>query len=261
MFNFVVAAILVATAWQYWLARDEAPASIIGIVVLYDLVALSFVICGIVILTENPLVLSAPPEGWAEELNTIMCLVGVTGIGALSIGLHQTRLARRHQADARTDALTGLVNRRELFAAYGSGPLQPDTAIIVFDLDRFKAINNAYGHATGDAVLRRFAAAIGENLQLIDTAARLGGEEFAIVMPHCNPSLARLAAERIRALFESDVIATDRGPLRCTVSAGVAFAEAGESFDSLLRKADEALGQSKGGGRNRVSLPGLRLVV
>jgi predicted signal transduction protein with EAL and GGDEF domain len=170
MFNFVASAILVATAWQYWLARQEAPASIIGIVVLYDLTAISFIICGIVIFKENPLVLPAPPDGWAEDLNTLMCLVGVIGIGALSISLHQTRLARRHQADARTDTLTGLVNRRELFKTHGAGPMP---AIIVFDLDRFKDINTVYGHATGDAVLRRFAAAIGENLRPFDTGARL----------------------------------------------------------------------------------------
>jgi diguanylate cyclase (GGDEF)-like protein len=260
MFNFVAATILVATAWQYWLARDEAPAPIIGIVVLYDLTALSFIICGIAILQNNPLLLPAPPDSWAEDLNVIMCLVGITGIGALSISLNQTRLARRHQADARTDTLTGLVNRRELFKAYDSGPVPLNTAVIMFDLDRFKAINDVYGHATGDAVLRRFAAAIGENLRPLDIGARLDGEEFAVVMPRCTPDLAVLVAERIRALFESDVIATDRGPLRCTVSTGVAIAAAeGESFDSLLQRADAALDLAKNG-RNRVIAPGLRLV-
>jgi diguanylate cyclase (GGDEF)-like protein len=259
--NIFSAAFLFATAHKFWQARAEAPASITGMVVLYCATALSFVLCAAVILVKNPLVAGAPPSGWAEDLNSITCLFGITGIGALSLALNQARVARRHQNDARTDQLTGLVNRRELFDLYDAGNLNANTAVIVFDLDRFKTINDLYGHATGDAVLRRFALAMNENLRPRDTAARLGGEEFCLVMPRCTPDLAVLVAERIRALFCSDTVMTEKGPLQSTVSAGVAFTADGDiSFDALLREADKALYLAKGGGRNRVMSPGLRLV-
>jgi diguanylate cyclase (GGDEF)-like protein len=261
MANLLSAGLLFATAHQFWLARREAPVSIIGMVVLYTMTAISFVLCAAVIWQENPLVMGHPPSGWAEDLNSIICLIGITGIGALSLALNQARVARRHENDARTDSLTGLVNRRQLFDVYGSGNLPANTAVILFDLDRFKSINDAHGHGMGDEVLRRFASAINENLRPRDTAARLGGEEFALVMPRSTPDLAVLVAERIRALFESDTMATDKGPLKCTVSAGVAFAaDDTHNFDDVLRHADNALYLAKRGGRNRVMSPGLRLV-
>ena len=259
--NLINGLVLAATAHKFWSGRREAPLWITGITALYGLTGLSFVPCAISILVKNPLVLIAPPSGWAEDLNSIVGLVGITGIGALSLALNQARVARRHHEEARTDALTGLVNRRALFDLYGSRTLEANTAILVFDLDHFKAVNDAYGHAIGDEVLRRFALAVKENLRSRDTAARLGGEEFALVMPRATPDLAVLVAERIRALFESEIIQTEKGDLKGTVSAGVAFAESdGEDFDTVLRRADNALYLAKGGGRNRVMSPGLRLV-
>ena len=259
--NLLNAILLAATAIKFWSGRQEAPLWIGGIVLLYSLTALSFVPCAINIMIKNPLVLEAPPSGWAEDLNSITGLVAITGIGALSLALNQARQSRRHRDEARTDALTGLVNRRALFDLHGAGTLAANTAVLVFDLDHFKSINDAYGHAVGDEVLRRFALAVSENLRNRDTAARLGGEEFALVMPRATPDLAVLVAERIRALFESDTLQTEKGPLKGTVSAGVAFTERDdEDFDTVLRRADNALYLAKGGGRNRVMSPGLRLV-
>ena len=82
----------------------------------------------------------------------------MTGIGALSLALNQGRIARHHQLEAQTDALTGLLNRRALFDLHGKTPIGAFTAVVVFDLDGFKAINDQYGHAAGDEVLKVFAA-------------------------------------------------------------------------------------------------------
>ena len=259
--NLVNAILLCATARKFWTGRDEAPLWIIGIVVLYTLAGLSFLPCAFNIYVKNPLVLVAPPSGWAEDLNSIVGLVAIAGIGALSLALNQARVARRHHADARTDSLTGLLNRRALFDLYGEQNLVAGTAVIVFDLDRFKTINDTHGHAMGDEVLRRFALAVRNNVRPSDTAARLGGEEFALVMTHANPEIAVDTAERIRAAFEADIIPTGTGELRATVSAGVAFAaDETHDFDEVVRKADNALYLAKRGGRNQVVAPGHRLV-
>jgi diguanylate cyclase (GGDEF)-like protein len=111
----------------------------------------------------------------------------MTGIGALSLALNQGRLARHHRRDALTDPLTGLLNRRALFDMHGNVPVGAFTAVVVFDLDNFKAINDEFGHAAGDEVLRVFAAELAGNLRQTDVAARMGGEEFALVLKRTVP--------------------------------------------------------------------------
>ena len=180
--NAVAAALLFATALEYWRARGEAPVSAIGLSGLYGITGLSFILCSIVLLADGHLVLAHAPENWAEKLSIVISIAGLTGIGALSLSLNQTRLARSHRRDAMTDSLTGLLNRRALFDRF-AGPIAQQTAVIVFDLDRFKGINDDYGHAVGDEVLKRFASAAREAARPTDAVARLGGEEFAVIMP------------------------------------------------------------------------------
>ena len=258
--NFVVAAMLAATAGYYWANRDEAPVPVIGLTSLYGVTATSFALCGLVLVVDGNLVLDRPPHGWAENVSLIVCIAGLTGIGALSLALNQFRLARSHRKDAMTDPLTGLLNRRALFELYGGG-FPAATAVIVFDLDNFKVINDKYGHAIGDETLQCFAAVIRENVRGTDAAARIGGEEFAVVLPDATPELAGAVAERIRAIFAARPLRTDRGPLLCTVSAGVGFAAKGAvDLGTALSLADRALYRAKHDGRNRVVLPEFRLV-
>lgn len=261
MGNLLNAFLLLLTAHKFWSGRHEAPQWITGVVVLYSITALSFFPCAYMIYVKGPLVLTAPPSGWAEDLNSIVGLIGVTGIGALSLALNQARAARRHREEARTDPLTGLLNRRALFDLYGIGPLEKGTAILVFDLDHFKSINDIHGHGMGDEVLRRFSRVMLTSLRPRDAAARLGGEEFALVLPATTPETAMRVAERVRIGFAAEMIPADPQPLRCTVSAGVAFAEhADEHFNALLSRADKALYLAKDAGRNRVMAPDLKLV-
>ena len=160
----------------------------------------------------------------------MISIATLTGIGALSLALNQWRLAQNHRRDALTDAQTGLLNRRALFDAYSE--VAAETAVIVFDLDRFKGVNDKFGHAVGDEVLARFAAAIKRNVRDTDTAARLGGEEFAVLLPGATAETGAIIAERIRAGFAGEVVETDKGVLKCTVSAGVIFvAHGGQSLD------------------------------
>jgi diguanylate cyclase (GGDEF)-like protein len=253
--NAVIALMLFATARQYWLGRSEAPAPILGIAALYTLTAISFMLCGAVLVWDGKLVLGAAPNNWAEDLSLAVCIAGMTGIGALSLALHQWRLAARHRLDAITDPLTGLLNRRAIFDQYGERAGASATAVIVFDIDHFKAVNDRFGHAAGDMVLKLFADELSANCRIGDTAARLGGEEFAVVLREIMPGRAELVAERIRQAFEDREIYIDGEMLKCTVSIGVASARANTlDFDTMLSAADKALYVAKRSGRNRVEL-------
>jgi diguanylate cyclase (GGDEF)-like protein len=176
----------------------------------------------------------------------------MTSVGALSLALHQFRLARRHRSDAHTDSLTGLLNRRALFERYGD--MEDKTGVVLFDLDHFKQVNDAHGHAVGDKVLRQFSRVLKDNLRPTDAAARLGGEEFVLVVKQDNPGIAFLMAEVVRTSFAAQELAISGGRLCCTVSAGVATAKNGETLDIVLRRADRALYLAKREGRNSARL-------
>ncbi|TBD19556.1 GGDEF domain-containing protein [Rhizobium ruizarguesonis] len=253
--NLAIALLLFATARQYWLARAEAPAPLLGIAVLYTLTAISFVLCAAVLISDGKLVLGKAPSNWAEDLSLAVCIAGMTGIGALSLALHQWRLAARHRLDAITDPLTGLLNRRALFDQYGTRPMGTTTAVIVFDIDHFKSVNDRFGHAVGDRVLNVFAGELSAHCRTGDTAARLGGEEFVLVLKEIMPGRAELTAQRIRRAFEAREIDIDDEVLTCTVSVGVAPGRSKSlDFDAMLSAADKALYVAKRAGRNRVEL-------
>ncbi|KQV84096.1 GGDEF domain-containing protein [Rhizobium sp. Root1220] len=253
--NGAIATLLFATSYQYWLARSEAPAPLKGIAALYAVTAFSFVLCAAVLVSNGKMVLGAAPSNWAEDISLAVCIASMTGIGALSLAIHQWRQASLHRLEAITDPLTGLVNRRALFDRHAKGMMGPATAVIVFDLDHFKAINDTFGHSAGDRVLKVFAAELSAHCRKGDVAARLGGEEFAMVLNEIMPGRAEIVAERIRKAFEGREIYIDEGVTKCTVSVGVASGlSTPMAFDTMLNAADKALYAAKRAGRNRVEL-------
>jgi diguanylate cyclase (GGDEF)-like protein len=259
--NVAAALLLSATAGEYWTGRAEAPGPIVGLTVLYAVTAFGFVLCACVLIGDGRLVLGQAPQNWAEDVSLAISIAGMTGIGALSLALNHWRMAGKHRQEAMTDALTGLLNRRALFDRHGAMRFGPFAAVIVFDLDGFKSINDDHGHAAGDRVIRAFAEELAASTQRRMSAARLGGEEFALVVPRCLPEQAEQIAERIRAAFAARAIPTDGASLTCTVSAGIAFgSEDAPGFETVLRQADKALYAAKRGGRNRTVTRTLRLV-
>ncbi len=238
----------------------EAPFAIGSLAFLYLVTGVSFALCGVVILASGEWSIGYPPQNWAEELNTVVSILALTGAGAMTLSVHQLRLTKHNQLTAMSDPLSGLLNRRGLASAR-SAKLHENEAVVLFDLDHFKRINDRYGHAVGDKVIRRFADTLREQGRSTDPKARLGGEEFAMVMADVSSQEARGMAERILAAFAAlEMISPAGDRLRCTASAGVAFGDsAGAPMDHVMARADSALYSAKRAGRNRVEGGALRL--
>ena len=260
MLNLACAAYMILSGYQYWAGRSEAPLPLVSGAFLFVLTGVSFLACAIMLAVNGQAVLTAPPTNWAEEFNSIMAIVGLTGIGALSLTLSQSRATRRHRLEAQTDSLTGLLNRRAMFDRFENAELPVGTAVLMFDIDHFKQINDRRGHAAGDAVIRHLATILQQNLQSQDSVARIGGEEFCAVLQPMPVDQAKLIAERIRAAFEAADVRLMSETVRATVSVGVATSGVDESFSSVLHRADAALYKAKDNGRNRVTAAALRLI-
>jgi diguanylate cyclase (GGDEF)-like protein len=129
-----------------------------------------------------------------------------------------------------------------------------ETGILVADLDHFKRVNDHYGHPAGDAVLRHFAALLKAQLRDSDIAARLGGEEFIVLLPGTGPSGAAAVAEKIRQVTESAPVVFEGQRIEITVSIGVSSLQAHRActIEALYGQADQALYSAKTTGRNRV---------
>lgn len=155
------------------------------------------------------------------------------------------------------DPLTGLYNRRYLdshLAGRGGhdGDNPRPTAVMILDLDHFKSINDRFGHAAGDAVLKQFAHRIRLNIRGIDLAARVGGEEFVIVLPETSSVEAQMIAQRlVRVIGHEAFVIGDGRELNVTVSIGVTEAKPGEAAEEVIQRADAALYRAKAEGRNR----------
>ena len=169
----------------------------------------------------------------------------------------QERMAEELRIRAQTDALTGLPNRRHFFdvglaaaAATGAGST---LSALLLDIDHFKAINDSFGHPVGDEVLRELASRCRGLLRAHDLMARIGGEEFAVLLPETKPAEAAEIAERLRAAFAGKPVATEGGAVTVTISlGGAALTSTAESFEALLKRADVALYEAKRSGRDRV---------
>lgn len=151
-----------------------------------------------------------------------------------------------------TDSLTGLRNRRYAMR-HLEGLLRTGGAtVMMIDVDRFKSINDRFGHAAGDAVLREVADRLRTHVRAADLVARIGGEEFLVVAAGTGGDTSRVMAERLRQVVAEQPVATPAGPVGVTISIGVAEAPPGSEAQALLRRADEALYRAKSNGRNRV---------
>ncbi|HZX29350.1 MAG TPA: GGDEF domain-containing protein [Telluria sp.] len=158
---------------------------------------------------------------------------------------------------ATTDALTGLLNRRAFFVRTEQARMlaarqHQSLALMMFDLDHFKHLNDRFGHATGDEALCLFARTAQDVLREHDILGRIGGEEFALCMPNTTLDGALHAAERVRQTVAEAPLLTDGNQYRLTVSIGVVMVEPHEPINAALARADHALYAAKSAGRNQV---------
>jgi diguanylate cyclase (GGDEF)-like protein len=163
------------------------------------------------------------------------------------------------ERQARLDALTRLPNRRSFDERLSAAQLRAEAgieayALILFDLDHFKALNDELGHPFGDAVLSVFGRILTDTIRASDHAARFGGEEFAILLPGADSTAANAVAERCRRQAEKSIVRRGATQGAFTVSGGVAAWEGGRSADEVLTAADRALYAAKADGRNRVHI-------
>jgi diguanylate cyclase (GGDEF)-like protein len=175
-------------------------------------------------------------------------------------GLAKDQIAARYRRASLTDSLTQVPNRRSFFATAErlltrAHFTRRPVALLMFDLDRFKSINDRYGHQTGDDVLVAFCRLSTSMLRPTDLFARMGGEEFACLLPDAEQKDALWLAERLRTAFEGISHITGGQPLTATVSIGIAVSDGADvDLGALLKQADQALYRAKERGRNRVEI-------
>ncbi|KDB06300.1 diguanylate cyclase [Burkholderia sp. lig30] len=194
--------------------------------------------------------------------NVVLMIVAAATLPMLSMAsimlVHDALLAEaRHAADR--DFLTGTMSRRAFeHRVERHFPSQPAhaaglAALILIDIDHFKSINDTYGHAGGDTVLREFGAVVQANLRGDATVGRIGGEEFAVFVPELSLKEALRIAERLRHAVEQTPVITAQGTCRYTISCGVAVLAASQGYEQLYAQADANLYTAKHSGRNRVA--------
>jgi diguanylate cyclase (GGDEF)-like protein len=197
----------------------------------------------------------APQLAVARWMVTVSVVAGVA-VAVFVLRRNVDRLVERLRAATRTDLLTDVLNRRGFEEAFGHELLRTrrtgaPLALALGDIDRFKAINDEFGHAAGDRALAAVASALREACRGTDVLARIGGEEFAVVMPHTGLEEATAGAERLRAAVGS-VTDPDGTPLSISFGVAVCASEDEADADRLLSTADQALYAAKAGGRDRV---------
>jgi diguanylate cyclase (GGDEF)-like protein len=247
------------TAYEFWRGRDEA------LVSRWPAIFMLFA-HGALFLLRNPLGAVAPVapgdklvmSGWLDLLS-LEALLFTISIAFILLAMAKERTEYRHRAAARTDPLTGIANRRGFLeqtalsrrSATGHQP----TAVLLFDLDHFKTINDQYGHAVGDRTLQIFADIAKAHIGLAGTVGRWGGDEFVAVIYNTTREIAATVAERIQAALEKEGAEIDGRLVGATVSTGMAFSSHGAfELPAMLLKADQALYRAKSEGRNRLAI-------
>jgi diguanylate cyclase (GGDEF)-like protein len=254
----VVAAYAVLTANELWSERRKTykrrwPAVVIP--VLHGLVLMLPIIIGDIARPAGQTLEIG--SGWVTAFAIELVLYAV-GTVFIIFMLVSERAVKVHKTAASIDPLTELFNRRGFSELCGrmiereAGVGRPVT-VLIFDIDHFKSVNDRFGHAAGDEILKLFANILAHTLRVTDIVGRIGGEEFAALLP-CDLTETMGAAERVRAVFENAGVQVDEQPLATSVSIGVACGAPGTDLGVLLAAADTALYRAKRGGRNRVEV-------
>lgn len=239
--------------WQH--GRAAMPTFSLALALAYSLLALALLARAVQALASDGLSkvsIDAPGRANVALVMAVMFVGGCMNLAQIRLVLG--RVLQRLTAQARTDALTGTANRRGLLHSLQDIHTRARRgghayAVLMVDIDHFKAINDLHGHAAGDRVLQRVAQGLREGLRHGDVVARWGGEEFCVLLPRIAAADAQVLAQRMAAQIAHS------GEPRVTVSIGVAQMQAGdEQAEPVVQRADAALYRAKDLGRNRVEV-------
>jgi diguanylate cyclase (GGDEF)-like protein len=256
----IITAYTWATAYEFWRGRSEP------LVSRWPAIFMLFA-HGALFLVRTPLSQVLPWSTDSQVFDSVWltvlsfeALLFTIAIAFILLAMAKERTELRHKTAALIDPLTGIANRRAFLEGVAALSQQQSAearpvAVLLADLDRFKSINDRFGHAAGDRVLQVFSAAAVGNLGPNDLLGRLGGEEFALVLYDAGREKAHATAERIRLAFEDAAADVDGRPVGGTVSMGMVVTEPGFiDLPALLGRADEALYSAMERGRNRVEI-------
>ena len=247
-----------AAATTIWLGRTEQLAARLPLLILLAVHATALAIGMYTAVTRSTSHDIVPSIASLFGLIYFESIIFALGSAVFVIALVKERSVAAGITAGRTDPLSGILNRAGFIDNAGRTleRCRQDGApvsVMMFDLDRFKTINDTHGHATGDAVIRRFCESVIAMLRPNDVFGRLGGEEFAVMLPGSGIEAAHVRAERIRVSFAENCQFIQNRQVNATVSGGVAMnMSAEQTLDALLEISDVALYDAKTGGRNRI---------
>ena len=261
----IITAYTWATAFEFWRGRSEP------LVSRWPAIFMLFA-HGALYLLRTPLVALLPISNqvfgsvWLTVLS-FEALLFTIAIAFILLAMAKERTEHRHKTAALVDPLTGISNRRAFLQdgeahlrRHAAGPYP--TAVMLLDLDNFKSINDRFGHAVGDRVLEIFADVSSGCLRRIDLFGRLGGEEFAALLRDTTRERAMAVAEQIRVSFADAAREVDGRTIAATVSIGIVIShDAVLGLSALLAQADHALYRAKDGGRDRVEIASIELIL
>ena len=231
--------------------------AVVGITAVAALASLAVTMTATTLLNLQGLVLS---PSLAAVFATAVPLLVTPPLAWLLVGmlLRLQRAEQEMRSLASYDSLTGLLSRHAFFESaqqYLSLARREDRrcAVMIIDLDHFKSINDRYGHPAGDAVLKLFADVFNSVARRSDIIGRIGGEEFAVLLPNTGTAEALEFSDRLHRAINQAVLKFDNHAIRYTASIGLTENEAEDSLDDLLARADLALYQAKQAGRNQTA--------
>jgi len=250
------------SAYEFWCDKDEDLPSRRALFRLFSLFAvLNTIRIPVMEITPMPIGI-APTEVWAVMVYNLISVTLLLLAPTFMIVLARERQAAQNYRLALRDAMTGAYNRRAYFEHIRTlssepGAASPHFALIVFDIDKFKSINDRFGHQTGDKVIILAVQAATAALRKHDKVFRMGGEEFACLLPDTNLQEAHAVAERLRSTFQHIAATVDEHAICATISLGVAASNGDISAEQLFMQADAALYEAKNFGRNRTAMVAL----
>ncbi|MXN63574.1 diguanylate cyclase [Stappia sp. GBMRC 2046] len=256
--NLILAILALGTAAEFFRDRRDGLLSRYGLVFSYSLMGLSFALRVLQGILEGNEMAYQLPDDMMLVLHLVVALVYTSSSGAFSLTIAYERNAAEQREAALRDPLTGVYNRRDFenrLHTLLEDDKAPRFAIVQFDIDHFKQVNDRFGHAAGDKALRLCASAIRDALRPQDCLARLGGEEFAALLVDIEREEAARIADRVREAVSAIALDVTEDGYRLTVSAGIYHAGSSHpDFDAVMKIADDCLYLAKNRGRDRIEL-------